>query len=158
MTRFQTTIENNKMKYFIPILALVMMAWSCSPDESPEIKEALDVHAEMLELSSFLDSSITAEISRFQIAMADTLQTSDGGEALRVDNTMKNLVACQLALDEWRSTVVEIPGHHHHEPGEVCDHDHSQDAILAGLPDLEILQMQKDLLAALLSIQEKAAI
>lgn len=116
------------------------------------------VHADMLDMSSSLDSSVNAEIARLQDAILDSLQTSNAEEAMRVENTIKNLVACQMALKEWKSTVVEIPGHHHHEPGEVCDHDHSQDAILEALPDSEILQMQRDLYDALLAIQEKAAI
>lgn len=146
------------MKYFIPILAIVVMAWSCTTEDSPEIKEALKVHETMMQESADLDSSITAEISRLQEAIIDTLDSSMLVETARIDGTLKNLVECQAALKEWKATVVEIPGHHHHEPGEVCEHDHSQDAILAGLPDADILKMQKELYNALIAIKEKAAI
>ena len=150
--------QNHNMKYFIPILALVMMAWSCSSEESPEIKEALKVHGEMLDMSISLDSSVSAEITRLQVVILDSLLTSNETEAIRIENSIKNLLACQIALNEWRSMVVEVPGHHHHAPGEVCDHDHSQDAMLEGLPDSEILAMQNDLFDALREIKAKAAV
>ncbi|NNE56179.1 MAG: hypothetical protein HKN32_09170 [Flavobacteriales bacterium] len=132
------------MRYWL-LVATVLTLAACGHKDSPQIKEALKIHEENLALSKSFQDQLQTEIDATRVAWNESLASEDTLTGVRLENTLKMLEEKKIALDAWTASVVEIPGHHHHEPGEPCDHDHSQDAILENLPDEEILNMQKEL-------------
>jgi len=146
------------MKYLLSVLSLVFILASCAHEESPEIKEALAIQKNCQSLAADFEKRVTEEIIEVRSDLADSLNYSDSAKIMGLHSKLEALVAAQLALEHWNSNVVEVPGHHHHEEGEVCTHDHSRDAILEGLPDEEILNMQKELKSQLMELIKKSPV
>lgn len=144
------------MKKWLIVAAAALLLAACGHEDSPTIKKALTIHEECMTVSESLEGEINLEIDRLKTLLADSLNVENPGETMRLHKTLQALVASQEELGQWKSTVAEIPGHHHHEPGEVCEHDHSKDEILKNLPDEEILKMQEEMMAALEDIKARA--
>ena len=144
------------MNYFFYIFSLALLLTSCGYEESPEIQKALAIQKEYQELGDSFKSQIEDEIASIRTSLSDSLNHSSPSETIRLNNTLEALVESQMSLEHWTKSIVELPGHHHHEEGEVCTHDHSRDAIIEELPDQEILKMQEELKAQLLNLIAKA--
>ena len=146
------------MKNWLIVAAVAVILAACGHEDSPTIKEALSIHEECMTISESLEGEINVEIDRLKTLLADSLNVENPGETMRLHNTLQALVASQEELSQWKSTVVEIPGHHYHEPGEVCEHDHSKDEILKNLPEEEILKMQQEMMSNLEDIKARTPI
>ena len=146
------------MKKWLIVASVALFLAACGHEDSPIIKEALTIHEECMTVSDALEGEINVEIDRLKTLLADSLNVENPGETMRLHNTLQALVASQEELAKWKSAVVEIPGHHHHEPGEVCEHDHSKDEILKNLPEEEILKMQQEMMANLADIKSRTPI
>jgi hypothetical protein len=148
------------MKKLVLFTSIAFLALSSCQDhkDSPEIVQALKVQEEFLQLADMVESKIAAEIDIKKASIDSCLAAGDSLTHLRAEQALELLRVQKEAFDHWKSTVVELPGHHHHEPGETCDHDHSKDHLLENMPDAELLQMQLELEERLKEIADKLGV
>lgn len=133
--------------YFIVLF--VAMASCKDKVDSPEIQQALVVQEEFMQLAGMVEDRIENELDEQKAALTVALEEGDSLAQAKMQVAVSLYENQKEAYQQWKSGVVEIPGHHHHEPGEPCQHDHSQDQILEKMSDGEILEIQKELKAKL---------
>jgi len=116
------------------ILGLVMLQCSASKKEDPLLVEAATIHNEA-------------------VALAERLETHLNQLAKEASYQKDSLVTWRIAIEKWKSQLVEVPGNESHDFHQHAHHDDG-----AKLPDLtseQILLIQQEMKAQLDSIKTR---
>lgn len=147
------------MKYlFVVFAALAMIGCTEEPTRSDTLLQAEKVHEESIAVYGQALEDLQIKSDQLTAVM-QTVMEGDDHEAMNdVKQKMVDLEQIAAALRAWDENLIEIPGHAHvHEDGEVCTHDHAEDALLEGLTDEDLLKLQSDQQAELRALTDQLA-
>lgn len=134
--------------------AMVTCLLACHDhEESPTLKEAVEVHKNIRQLCGDLEDGIDQQMTAIEAQLNDASGQADSIAAVQLAKVNAELVDLQGELKSWKDDLVEVPGHCFHEEGE--PHEHHDQAHLKGLSDAEILEIQKELEAELNVLSEQ---
>ncbi|NQX91749.1 MAG: hypothetical protein HRT74_06425 [Flavobacteriales bacterium] len=140
-----------KVAALFGFLAIAMC--SChSHEDSPTIKEAVEVHKNMRTLYSDLEAIAIAKKEEVKGHIKEAEMNADTLSAEKLAALNSQLEVLHKELNDWKDGLVEVPGHCFHEEGEA--HEHHHHAHLEGLSDQEMLQLQQELEKELKEIEK----
>lgn len=136
-------MKKNKAFYFALGLFAFAMAACHTHEDSPTIKEAVEVHKNMRTLYQDLESIAEAKKQEYMEAMDQAKQNADTASAEQLVKFNEQLESIHHDLASWKENLVEVPGHCFHAEGE--PHEHHDQPHLKDLSEEEILELQKEL-------------
>ncbi|MEO0403903.1 MAG: hypothetical protein AAF193_03435 [Bacteroidota bacterium] len=143
------------MKFRIASLFVFLAIAMCSchsHEDSPTIKEAVEVHKNMRALYSDLESIAIAKKEEVKGHLKEAEMNADTLSAEKLASLNAELEKLHQDLATWKENLVEVPGHCFHEEGE--PHEHHHHAHLEGLTDEEMLKLQQELEQQLKDIEQ----
>ena len=151
-----------KQEFILAVLALSFVLMSCgAPAESVAMKEAKDVHEQLVRISGELHDVLMESMAPLEGQIDSAMMVGDTLLAAELAKLEGKLDRIDVRFHDWSETVVEIPGQactHDHDHADHDhsghDHDHHHGAQLPeGLSDAEILEIQQALKTALDSLK-----
>ena len=153
-------------------MSFAVVLSSCGgPSESAAIKEAKEVHEQLVRISGDLHDALMGTMAPIETQIDSAMVAGDTLLAAQLAKLEGQLDRIDVRFHEWSETVVEIPGQacthdhdhdhsghdhggHDHAGHDHSGHDHDHGAQLPeGLSDAEILEIQKALMTALDSLK-----
>lgn len=147
------------MKYlFVVFAALAMISCTEEPTRSDTLLKAEKVHEESIAMYGKALEDLQIKSDQLTEILNTLVEVGDQEAIMNVKQQMVDLEQIAAALRAWDENLIEIPGHAHvHEDGEVCTHDHAEDALLEGLSDEDLLKLQSDQQAELVALTDQLA-
>lgn len=124
--------------------AMVASLLACHDhEESATIKEAVEVHKNIRLLCGDLEKGIDEQMKTIELQLNQGAEQADSLTAVQLAKVNTELNKLHEDLADWKTNLVEVPGHCFHAEGE--PHEHHDQAHLKGLSDQEILEIQNEL-------------
>lgn len=146
------------MKRIVFIFSIALLFAACETEhvKSETIKQAEQVHEQMI---ADYGAALT-ELETQKGLVSDLLEKAQlAADTALVEQYQSSLLSLNQIAEElafWDENLLEVPGHAHvHEDGEVCEHDHAEDAMLEGMTDADILRIQKEQQEELNGLKQK---
>ena len=107
-----------KQVYILAVLALSVVLVSCGgPTESVAMKEAKDVHEQLVRISGELHDVLMESMAPLEGQIDSAMMVGDTLLAAELAKLEGKLDRIDVRFHDWSETVVEIPG-------QACTHDH----------------------------------
>ncbi len=107
-----------KQVSILAVLALSVVLVSCGgPTESVAMKEAKDVHEQLVRISGELHDVLMESMAPLEGQMDSAMMAGDTLLAAELAKLEGKLDRIDVRFHDWSETVVEIPG-------QACTHDH----------------------------------
>ena len=107
-----------KQEFILAVLALSFVLMSCgAPAESVAMKEAKDVHEQLVRISGELHDVLMESMAPLEGQIDSAMMVGDTLLAAELAKLEGKLDRIDVRFHDWSETVVEIPG-------QACTHDH----------------------------------
>jgi hypothetical protein len=139
------------MKKAVFFFCLIAFA-ACTPKgEGPLVKEALAIQDSARALHSSMSMEVSNKLAEIEMKMNEGRQDSAMDQLRVLKSQFLDYENLNRKLVDWRSSLIEIPGHCLHEEGEAHDHSHDHN----DLTDQDILDVQTELYKQLKGLEKQ---
>jgi len=139
--------NRSSMRLLVILSTIVTVIASCgdsSRADNRTIKEASQIHEEILTRHDSIFSALTEEKERISAALESGISNKDKKSAYQ--SMLRSIDKSFRVLATWEESVVAVPGFEHNHDGEHHhSHDHMKEEIAASMSDKEILELQRAL-------------